>query len=114
MLTATTGRTPPGSHETSKLQFPMERRDQLLGWIDETKRLQRKLAIVFPILGLVALGLMFWRPAVGGFALVMVALVAICSFWVTAAHNSAHRQKLDELARTQGKPLATAHRRWPS
>jgi hypothetical protein len=95
----------------------MERREQLLAWIEATKRLQRKLAIVFPILGVVAIGLMFWRAPVGGFALVVVGLVAICAFWVTAAHNAAHRQKLDELARVernQGKPLETAHRRWHS
>lgn len=95
----------------------MERRAQLLGWIEETKRLQRKLAIVFPILGVVAIALMFWRPSLGGFALVMVGLVAICSFWVTASHNAAHRQKLDELSRierNQGKPLTTDHRRWHS
>lgn len=95
----------------------MDRRDELLGWIAETKRLQRKFAVVFPILGLVAIGLMFWRGTVGAFALVLVGLVALCSFWVTAAHNAAHRQKLDELARVernQGKPLQTAHRRWHS
>lgn len=95
----------------------MDRREQLLGWIAETKRLQRKLAIAFPILGAIALGLLFWRPALGGFSLVMVGLVAICAFWVTASHNAAHRQKLDELAhveRNHGKPLQTAHRRWHS
>jgi len=93
----------------------MERREELLAWIAETQRLQRKLAIVFPVLGVVAIALMFWRGAVGAFALIVVALVAICSFWVTAAHNAAHRQKLAELdrvARNEGKPLQTAHRRW--
>ncbi|HEU4612788.1 MAG TPA: hypothetical protein VFS15_11950 [Kofleriaceae bacterium] len=93
----------------------MDRRSELLRWIEETQKLQRKLAIVFPILGVIAIGLMFWRGAVGGFALVVVALVAICSFWVTAAHNAAHRQKLAELDhvdRNGGKPLQTAHRRW--
>jgi hypothetical protein len=95
----------------------MERREQLLGWIAETKRLQRKMAVVFPILGVIALGLVFWRPALGGLSLVMVGLVAICAFWVTASHNAAHREKLEELAvveRNQGKPLQTAHRRWHS
>jgi hypothetical protein len=69
----------------------MDRRAELLGWIEQTRKLQRKFAIVFPV------------------------LVAMCSFWVTASHNAAHRQKLDELARVernQGKPLTTAHRRW--
>lgn len=42
------------------------------------------------------------RIARGGrattFALIGVGLFAISAFWVTAAHNAAHRQKLDELA----------------
>jgi hypothetical protein len=93
----------------------MERREQLLAWIDETRQLQRKMAIVFPILAVVAIALMFWSGTVGAFALILVGLVAICAFWVTAAHNAAHRQKLAELdrvARNEGKPLQTAHRRW--
>lgn len=68
-------------------------------------------------LGLISIGLLFWNTTVGSFALLSVVLVAICSFWVTAAHNSAHRQKLAELAqieRNGGKPLTTAHRRWHS
>lgn len=94
-----------------------ERKAQLLGWIDETRRLQRKLAVVYSALAVVAIGLLVWRTTVGAFALIALGLVAIASFWVTAAHNAAHRQKLDELARVernQGKPLATAHRRWHS
>jgi hypothetical protein len=95
----------------------MERREQLHAWIEETRQLQRKMAIVFPVLGAIAIGLMFWSRTVGAFALILVALVAICAFWVTAAHNAAHRQKLAELdrvARNEGKPLETAHRRWHS
>jgi hypothetical protein len=93
----------------------MDRKAELLGWIAETRRLQRKMAYVFASLGAVALVLLIVRPTIGAFALVCVALVAIASFWVTAAHNSAHQQKLNELARVErneGKPLQTAHRRW--
>lgn len=92
-----------------------ERNAQLLGWIEQTHRLQRKLAVVYSVLAVVALGLMVWHTTVGAFALIALSLVAICSFWVTAAHNAGHRQKLDELRRVErnhGKPLPTAHRRW--
>lgn len=87
----------------------------LLDYIEETRRTQKRLAVVFGVLAVVPIGLMFWRVGVGAFVLVVLALVAVCSFWVTEAHNAAHRQKLDELARmeaNQGKPLQTAHRRW--
>ncbi len=93
----------------------MDRRSELLGYIEQTNRLQRKLGVVFGVLGALAIALLVWNGTVGAFALILVALVAICSFWVTAAHNAAHRQKLDELdrvARNDGKPLQTAHRRW--
>lgn len=93
----------------------MNRREELLAWIDETKRLQRRLGRIFAAIGVVTVALMFWRFNIGVFATVCLALVAICSFWVTEAHNAAHRQTLDQLARVErnnGKPLQTAHRRW--
>jgi hypothetical protein len=92
-----------------------ERREVLLGYIAKTHRLQRKMAVIYSALAVVAIGLAIWRQPIGGFALFAVALTAICSFWVTAAHNAAHVQKLDELARIAkngGRPLQTAHRRW--
>lgn len=95
----------------------MDRRAELEGWIARTERLQRRLALVYGALVVVALALWFWNSRAGAFALLTVALVAICSFWVTAAHNAAHRQKLAELERVEdngGKPLQTAHRRWQS
>ena len=93
----------------------IERRAELEGWIAKTQRLQRRLAIVYATLGAVAFGVLAWSRPVGGFAIFGVALVAICSFWVTAAHNAAHRQKLaelDRIAENDGKPLETGHRRW--
>ena len=93
----------------------MDRRDELLHWIEKTRRLQRKMAVVFGALTVVALGVTIWNGTAGTFAFIALALVAICSFWVTTAHNAAHHQKLDELARVarnNGKPLRTAHRRW--
>jgi hypothetical protein len=92
-----------------------DRRAELDGWIAKTRRLQQRMAIAYGALGVIALALVFWNGKVGGFALFGVVLMAICSFWVTAAHNAAHRQKLAELARVEhngGQPLTTGHRRW--
>jgi hypothetical protein len=91
------------------------RREELEGWIARTHRLQRRMAMVYAALAVVAVALVFINGRLGGFALLCVALPAVCSFWVTAAHNAAHRQKLAELARVEdngGQPLATHHRRW--
>ena len=93
----------------------MDRRAELEGWIARTHRLQRRLGVVYGALAVIAVALMFWSNAVGGFSLFGVVLLAICSFWVTAAHNAAHRQKLAEIDRVEangGKPLQTGHRRW--
>jgi hypothetical protein len=93
----------------------MDRRAELEAWIAKTNRLQRRLGLVYAALAIAAVALFLWSRVAGGFALFGVALVAICSFWVTAAHNAAHRQKLAELARVEdndGKPLETGHRRW--
>ena len=93
----------------------MDRRAELEGWIAKTRRLQRRMAIVYGALLLAAVALVFWSHTVGGFALFGIALLAICSFWITAAHNAAHREKLAELARVEGnagQPLQTGHRRW--
>jgi hypothetical protein len=93
----------------------IDRRAELEGWIAKTRRLQHRMALAYAVLGAVAIGLLTWSRPAGGFALFGVALVAICSFWVTAAHNAAHRQKLAELdrvAENDGRPLETGHRRW--
>lgn len=93
----------------------MDRRTEIEGWIAKTQRLQRRMAVMYGALAIAAIGLTFWSGRAGGFAIFGVVLVAICSFWVTAAHNAAHRQKLEELTRVEdngGKPLQTGHRRW--
>ncbi|HEY0476356.1 MAG TPA: hypothetical protein VGD37_02480 [Kofleriaceae bacterium] len=93
----------------------MDRRAELEGWIARTRRLQRRMAVLYGALAAVAIAVLFWSRTAGGFALFGVALLAVCSFWVTAAHNAAHRQKLAELTRVEdngGRPLETGHRRW--
>ncbi|HWU87728.1 MAG TPA: hypothetical protein VN253_10660 [Kofleriaceae bacterium] len=80
----------------------MDRRQQLLGWIEATKQTQRRLAIVLIALIPLSAGLAAWSKPVGVFAFIGVGALAVCGFWVTAAHNAAHRQKLAELDRAPG------------
>jgi hypothetical protein len=77
----------------------MDRHAQLQGWIEDTRRLQRKLAFACAGAGAIALALWLWNGHIGGIALMIVALFTACGFWVTAAHNAAHRQKIEELSR---------------
>jgi hypothetical protein len=75
------------------------RRAELLGHIDKTNRLQKRLAIVYGVLGLLAFVLFFIDGLTGGFVMMTLMIVAISSFWITAARNASLRRKLDPLLR---------------
>lgn len=79
------------------------RRQELLGWIEQTKRNMRRLAIVLVALTPVSVALLLWSKPVGVVAIIGVVSLAICGFWVMAAHNAAHYQKLEELAAAERK-----------
>lgn len=85
----------------------MDRRLELEGWISRTHRNQRVLAIVLGCAVAVAAGVMIWLPRVGGVAIAVVAIVAVCGFWVTSSHIADWRGKLAELDR----PRRTVGRR---
>ena len=92
----------------------MDRRAELQGWIADTRRRQQRMAYVFGALVALAFVLWLWQGRIGALALFFVALVGVISYWVTAAHNAAHRQKLTELERLERMPPPgpAAHRRW--
>lgn len=75
------------------------RREELLSRIDRTNRLQKRLAIVYGLLGLVAFALFFWDGLTGALLTLTFMLFAISSFWVTAGRNAANRRRLDDLLR---------------
>jgi fatty acid desaturase len=72
-------------------------RDELERWIARTKRTQRILAVALAAAFAIALALAVTFGAIGGFSLVIVALVAICGFWITGSHLLDWRRKLAEL-----------------
>jgi hypothetical protein len=47
----------------------MERRAELEGFFAKTQRLQRRMALMYGALALVAIALLFWTSRAGGFAL---------------------------------------------
>jgi Flp pilus assembly protein TadB len=85
----------------------VDRRAEIEGWIAGTRRTQRRLAIVMAGGAVVAIGLMLWNTSVGGIALGIVAIVALCGFWVTGSHLADWDDKLEQLDR----PLRTVGRR---
>ena len=72
-------------------------------WIATTRRTQRRVLIGTGVLAAVSIGLMFWRSHVGELALFFVAVTALISYWVTAAHLSDWRYRLRELDRKSAR-----------
>jgi hypothetical protein len=77
----------------------MERRLELEGWIARTRRNQRTLGIAAAAGAAVGLVVTVWMPRIGGLGLGIVAIVAICGFWVTSSHIADWRDKLAQLDR---------------
>lgn len=81
-------------------------RARLQGYIEGSKRTQRQLGVglaVALVPGLIAL---FVWPTVGKLALLGLATVAICGFWVTAAHISDWRMQIARLdSRARGRAV---------
>ncbi|MGN6110734.1 MAG: hypothetical protein ACTHU0_36865 [Kofleriaceae bacterium] len=96
----------------------MDRRQELLGWIAETQRTQRRIGVVVGVLAVLSLGLFAWKTSAAVLALFFVASIGVISYWVTAAHNAAHRAKLEEIDRAERRkrapesPQTGGHRRW--
>ncbi|MBP9168674.1 MAG: hypothetical protein KBG48_14860 [Kofleriaceae bacterium] len=74
-------------------------RARLTGYIVASRRVQRQLATVLAPLGAVGLILAVWQPLWGGLVLLAAVIVAICGFWVTAAHISDWKMQIARLER---------------
>ncbi|MEZ4364769.1 MAG: hypothetical protein R2939_00610 [Kofleriaceae bacterium] len=76
------------------------RRRQLLGWIADSERRQRRLRVVTAAGGVLGLGALAIDRTVGLMVLGATATISIVTYWVTAAHIADWRQQLEHLART--------------
>lgn len=74
-----------------------ERRAELLGWIAETRRNQRRLAILLAGFAVIAIGIMLWRTSIGVLALVIAGMIGMIGFWITWSHIADWRARLDQL-----------------
>lgn len=78
---------------------PADRRAELTSWIEKSVATRKKLTRVLAAGAVIALGLLVWNRAVGGVAIGIVAIVALCGYWIISAHIADWRGKLDELGR---------------
>ncbi len=91
-------------------------RARLLGYIEGSKRTQRQLAIGLSVATVAVVAALFLAPVVGKLALLGVVIVAVCGFWVTAAHISDWRMqiaRLDSRARGRAASLKAGASRPP-
>lgn len=77
----------------------MHRREELEEWIARTRRTQRRLHVLVALGAVAGIALFVWRGPVGGFALLCVALVAICGYWITSSHLADWERELEERDR---------------
>ncbi|MDX2091890.1 MAG: hypothetical protein SFX73_28770 [Kofleriaceae bacterium] len=75
------------------------RREELLGWISQTRRTQRKLTYVIGAMILISSILLFWRLGIGPLALALTAIVGISGFWITSSHILDWNDRLAGLRR---------------
>ncbi len=81
-------------------------RARLQGYIEGSKRTQRQLGVGLAVaLAPAVVALVMW-PMIGKLALLGLATVAICGFWVTAAHISDWRMQIARLdSRARGRAV---------
>ena len=75
-------------------------RDQLLQWISQTRRNQRRLLAVVVASGAVSAVLLAWRKEVGVVGCIATVAIAIAGFWITSSHIADWKQRLELLDRT--------------
>jgi len=88
------------------------RRAELTAWIARTRATQKKLGVAIAIAVPICIGLMFWSTAVGGAGLGIVALFALCGFWITAGHIMDWRSKIANLGKPKVLRLSGGGRRF--
>ncbi|HVK78625.1 MAG TPA: hypothetical protein VM734_35240 [Kofleriaceae bacterium] len=84
-------------------------RARLEGYIANSRRVRRRLAVGLGVATPVAIGTIFVDRTLGFFAMLLVASVAVCGFWITWGHISDWRGRLAELDR-KARPPSTRRR----
>lgn len=72
----------------------MPDQETLLGWIANTKRTQRKLAVITAVLAAISIVLLWYQP-LGTIGFIVTISFGVVAFWVTTSHLSDWRYQLD-------------------
>jgi hypothetical protein len=72
-------------------------RDRLHGYIANSRRVQRRLAIATVVLAAIGVAVLIADRMAGGLVLLLTAIVGVSGFWVTAAHIADWRLRLRSM-----------------
>lgn len=90
-------------------------RTRLLGYIEGSKRTQRTLGLGVAAAALLLGAALLLDRTAATLGLVGVGIVAVCGFWVTAAHISDWRMQIARLdSRDRGRAVGRAVRNTPT
>ena len=89
----------------------MATREDLEGYIAQTKRNQQRLGIGLAIALIAAIACTILNVAFAPHAIGLVVIVGVCGFWVTGAHIQDFRRRIADL-REGKEPLVSHHRRY--
>jgi hypothetical protein len=81
----------------------MDRRVQLLTWIEETKRNQRRIAIACAVLAIASIIAGAVKDAFGTIGFVVTVSFAVIGFWVTSSHIADWNHQLDQLRQRKNR-----------
>jgi hypothetical protein len=84
----------------------MDRRAQLQIWIAQTRRNQRRIAVVTGVLAALSIVAGFVHRPAGTIGFIVTVSFALVSFWVTTSHLADWRHQLEHLAFKQPRRRA--------
>ena len=74
-----------------------QERARLTGYIAASRRVQRRLGVGVAAATAIAAAVLVVSSTIGALALLGVGIIAVCGFWVTAAHISDWKMQLGRL-----------------
>ncbi|CAN5894957.1 hypothetical protein BH11MYX2_BH11MYX2_23030 [soil metagenome] len=87
-----------------------ERRSQLEGYIAQTTRNRKRLAIGLVVAAVIATLVFMANGTAGAFSLLSVALVGLCGMWIMTAHIQDWRYRIRELDNPAPKVIGGGRR----
>jgi hypothetical protein len=74
-----------------------DRQADLIRWIASSRRLQRRFGVVLCVAAIASIIALQFDAVIGKAALAIIAIVAVCTYWVTGSHILDWRNQLETI-----------------